>query len=337
MSDTTGPATAAIMAAGLACGAGLCLADCLASYAGRRNTFRRERTAVGPDGLPPTLALAMPFDQPRDAATRLLLLLQAALSDALAAPGAACVEPGPIMVLLPPWAPMGMRRTISAGLPQNWPDLRFAQGEDVSSLGLLGYASRAIAAGKKATVLVCAVDSLTNADRLDHLMLNRGLFDRSTPYGVVPGEAAAAMLLTADAATGALARVRDVHAAVEQSGHRGALRGRELANCMQRLAPALDPPPTRLLTDLAGPRPRAEAFGVGMANGGPAVGALAGRLEAPSLVLGELGEAFGLVLGCLALGTPPRGFPDGDTALLVTAARPGAAVLERLSRVGAAE
>ncbi len=328
--------TSCIVAAGLTCGAGTTLAGSLASYAGRRNAFRRERSAVGHDGLPPTLAMALPFDQPRDATARLAALFGAAAEDIFSNGAIAEAEPAPILVLLPGWAPQAVRARIAQHMPSNWTDIRFVQGPDANALGLLGHASRAIADGRFPAVMVCAVDSLANADRMDHLVLNDAMFGRTTPYGMVPGEAAAMVLLAADASGAALGRVRDVQATIEPSVPAGGLRGRGLGQCLQKLAPALaqDAPAARLLTDLSGPRDRAEAFGVAVSAGGPAVGALAGSLEAPSLALGDLGEAFGLVLVCLALGAAPRAFPDGDVALLVTAARPAAAIVERRPAAG---
>lgn len=325
----SGAAAAAIVAAGLTCGAGTTLAGCLAGYAERRNAFRRERSAVGHDGLPPSLAPALPFDRPRDAGARLAALFDLAALDIFAEAGA--TEPAPILVLLPNWAPAAVRTEIARSVPPGWSDIRFVQGPDANALALLGHACRAIADGRFPAVMVCAVDSLANADRMDQLMLNDAMFGRTTPYGMVPGEAAAIVLLATDGPGAALGRVRDVHAVIDPPGQFGDLRGRGLRQCLRALAPALTQgaSPARLLTDLSGPRDRAEAFGVGIAGGGPIVGGLAGSLEAPSLALGELGEAFGLVLVCLGLGPAPRAFPDGDVALLVTAARPAAAIVER--------
>ncbi len=167
---------------------------------------------------------------------------------------------------------------------------------------------------------------------MDHLILNDAMFGSGTPYGVVPGEAAAVLMLVGGVPADAIGKVRDVSTAIEQPGPRGALRGAALSACLHRLGPALarEPKPTRLLTDLSGPRARAEAFGVAVSAGGPAVGAAARSPEAPSLALGDAGEALGLVLACLALGNAPKTSPDGDVALVMTAERPGAALIERL-------
>jgi 3-oxoacyl-[acyl-carrier-protein] synthase-1 len=327
------PATVAVLAAGLACGLGKSLAECLDAYAGRRNAFRREKTAVGPDGLPPTLAAAMPFDDPRDAGERLVKLVGAALADAFASGAMNSSRPSPIAVLLPFWAPEHVRTAIIEHVPPAWHDVRFVQGGEANSLGLLGHAARALAERRMPAAMVCAVDSLANAERMDHLMLNEAMFGSGTPYGIVPGEAAAVLMLVEGLPAEAIGKVRDVRTAIEQLGPRGALRGAALSSCLRGLgaASAREPRPTRLLTDLSGPRARAEAFGVAVSAGGPAVGAMAGSLEAPSLALGDAGEAFGLVLACLALGNAPVTSPDGDVALVMTAERPGAAVVERLS------
>ncbi len=324
-------ASATILAAGLACGAGMRLADCLAAYAAGRNLFRRERLAVGPDGLPPTLAQALPFNRPLAAADRLVALFRAATDDVFAGAAANRHDAAPFLVLLPNWAPGHVRAAIAAQAPPGWSDLRFVQGPDANALALAGHACRAIAGGRFPAVMVCAVDSQANADRLDQLMLNDELFGRANPYGVVPGEAAAVLLLTAASPLEALGRIRDVHAAIEPAGPPGSLRGRALGQCVRKLATALEQAPRagRLLTDLSGPRARAEAFGVGMAAGGASVAVLAGTPEAPSLAIGDTGEAFGLVLACLALGRPPRASPDCDVAVLATAARPAAAIVER--------
>ena len=324
-------AAATIEAAGMASGAGLRLAECLAAYGRRRNLFRRERGAVGPDGLPPTLALALPFAEPRDAATRLVRLFRAAVEDMLRALDGRPVDPAPFLVLLPAWSPPGIRAALAAQAAPDWPDVRFVQGPDANGLALLAHACQAIDAGRFPAVVVAAVDSLANADHLDRLMLQDGLLSRATPYGVVPGEAACVLLLTAAASPAALGRIRDVRATEEPPAPPGSLRGRPLGRCLQDLAAALAqaPPAGRLLTDLSGPRARAEAFGVAAAMGGPSVADLAGSLEAPSSVLGDTGEASGLVLVCLALGKPPAPYPDADVALVVTAARPGGAIVER--------
>lgn len=286
---------------------------------------------IGPDGFPSTMALAFPVDAPRNAEARLAALLEAALDDALGSAPRRGMVPVPVAVLLPAWASASIHPTILELLPPGWRDVRFVQGQDANSLGLLGHAAAAIAAGRLPGAIVCAVDSLANAACIDHLLLNNLMLGRDTPYGVVPGEAAAVIVLAAGKPAGALGWVQDVRAAEEAAVAPGGLVGRGLQSCLRLLRPELEraDPPGRLLTDLSGPRGRAEAFGLAIAAGGPTALTLAGAPEAPALALGDVGEAAGLVLACLALGNAPKPLQNGNVALIVTAGRSAAALISR--------
>lgn len=324
--------SAAITAVGLACGAGRDFATATAAYAAGMAGPKREMGAIGPDGSPPILAACLPFAKPRDAVERLCALFAAALSDAMIASALSERQPLPVVILVPRWAPQTLRAMLTQYLPPHWPDVRFVQGANSSSLGLLGHAAKAVALHRIPGALVCVVDSLVNADRMDVLMINGAMLGNDTPYGVVPGEAAVAVLLAPATVTAGFGYVREVRSAVEVPLKAGELRGRQIARCLRELAPAMaaHPQPGRLLTDLAGPRARAEAFGFAAATSGPLIGSLARLPEAPSLALGDMGEATGLALTALALACPPRTYPDDDVCLVVTTDQPAAAVLERV-------
>lgn len=101
--------------------------------------------------------------------------------------------------------------------------------------------------------------------------------------------------------------------------------------------------PDRFIVDLNGDRVRAEEFGYAITTNAAEMAELADRAEIPSLQLGDLGAASGLVMAALALAPAPgsrreNAEPDGEAfryTLLSASSRDGlraATIVESVQR-----
>lgn len=80
--------------------------------------------------------------------------------------------------------------------------------------------------------------------------------------------------------------------------------GRALASCYGALLEG-GFSPDRFIVDLNGDRVRAEEFGYAITTNAAQMADLSEKAEIPSLQMGDLGAASGLVMAALALGPPP--------------------------------
>lgn len=311
-----------ILAAGLACPAGRRFASAVAAYSRGDRFLERERNLTMADGRPPTLAPVYPLTEERDYAERLRRLLADAHADCLtqlASRGGDEAGHG-MLLLLPFWMEGGPvadafeARLKEAPLPRVR-HLAFLFGGHAESLQLIGRDGPAAARNTDGTLLVAAVDSYLHSDMLDSLAWHGELLTRDNPYGMVPGEAAAVFALGQDDTSrlGRIARLSLMKEPGDPGDPERAVMGRALANCYGSLLQG-GFSPDRFIVDLNGNRVRAEEFGYAIASNAPQMTDLADRAEVPSLQLGDLGAASGLVMTALALGPAPRSGEDREAA-----------------------
>lgn len=145
--------------------------------------FRRRRDFIGADWKPQLCAFQKnaPLD---DRHARLCALLDQALDDL-----------GPVTdvtVLL--GLPRGTAPAITPFVNRRLPSPQtFADGQG-GVARLLDHAAGLVTQGLR--VLACFADSHADRDHLGALLAAKSLFSKATPYGLIPGEAAGAILLT---------------------------------------------------------------------------------------------------------------------------------------------
>ena len=268
--------------------------------------------------------MVFPLAEERDYVERLRKLLACALADCVAQLTKRGQESADyaMLLLLPYWMEGGPvaedfnTRLHQAPLPQVT-SLSVSFGGQAESLQLVGRDGPEIVRRTGGIVLVAVVDSYIHSDMLDSLAYHGELLTRDNPYGMVPGEAAAVLAL-------------------------GGLMGRALASCYGMLLEG-GFSPDRFIVDLNGDRVRAEEFGYAITTNAAEMAELADRAEIPSLQLGDLGAASGLVMAALALAPAPgsrreNAEPDGEAfryTLLSASSRDGlraATIVESVQR-----
>lgn len=324
-----------ICAIGLTCPLGADAATALRAYGEGARAFEKARGLYGSDGLSPTLAWVHPFDAPRDFGTRLALLLEGALAEPLAMIGRLTAHRAaiPFAVILPSWlrktsVPDRIRERIAAITSVRLDGPHFIFGDRNAGLDALIGISGSIVRRRTAIGLIAAVDSFIHPLVLDRLTIDDRIFRAGNPYGVVPGEAASAVLVADEASAGRAlprrGRLRD---------HRQNREPEDVAapKCIvgRGLARTLDygerSDISRLIVDLTGERWRAEEFGFAVAATPTDLTALAADPEAPALAFGDIEAATGLAYLALALGdrAPRASGESGRLTLVSTSSREG--------------
>ncbi|MCZ7464826.1 hypothetical protein [Rhizobium rhizogenes] len=307
-------ATVSILAAGLTCPAGKNFETAIAAYSRGERFVEKDRNLVMADGRPPTLAPVYPLTEERDYVERLRKLLCSALDDCLEQLAQSGQEKTgyAMLLLLPYWMEGG---PVFASLKAKLNEVALPQvksvavlfGGQAESLQLVGsYGPEAVRRTGK-TVLVAVVDSFIHSDMLDSLAYHGELLTRDNPYGMVPGEAAAVFALGSENSSrlGRIARLSTMEEAESPIDPERGLMGRALASCYAALLEG-DFLPDRFIVDLNGDRVRAEEFGYAITTNAARMADLSDSAEIPSLQLGDLGAASGLVMTALALGSTPQ-------------------------------
>ncbi|MFK3780302.1 hypothetical protein [Agrobacterium sp. NPDC089420] len=344
-------AAVSILAAGLTCPAGKDFETAIAAYSSGRRFIEKDRNLVMADGRPPTLAPVYPLTQERDYVERLRKLLSSALDDCLAQLARSGQEKADyaMLLLLPYWMEGGSvfdgfrARLNQAALPQV-KSLAVLFGGQAESLQLVGREGPEAVRRTGGIVLVAVVDSYIHSDMLDSLAYHGELLTRDNPYGMVPGEAAVVVALGPEnsARIGRIVRLSTMEEAESPIDPERGLMGRALARCYEVLLGG-DFSPDRFIIDLNGDRVRAEEFGYAITTNGARMADLSDSAEIPSLQLGDLGAASGLVMTALALGPAPqaragKAEPEGGEfrySLLSASSRDGlraATIVERVQR-----
>ena len=340
-----------ILAAGLTCPAGKDFETAIAAYSSGERFTEKDRNLVMADGRPPTLAAVFPLTEERDYVERLRKLLVCALADCVAQLTKRGQESADyaMLLLLPYWMEGGPvaedfnTRLHQAPLPQVT-SLSVSFGGQAESLQLVGRDGPEIVRRTGGIVLVAVVDSYIHSDMLDSLAYHGELLTRDNPYGMVPGEAAAVLALGPenDVRLGRIARLSTMEEPESPIDPERGLMGRALASCYGMLLEG-GFSPDRFIVDLNGDRVRAEEFGYAITTNAAEMAELADRAEIPSLQLGDLGAASGLVMAALALAPAPgsrreNAEPDGEAfrySLLSASSRDGlraATIVESVQR-----
>lgn len=299
-----------IYAAGLVCPLGKTLDEAAQAYASSRYALKRDQKLYGIDALPITLAYVWPYDDPRDYAQRLALLLHGAAEQCFdALERLAPQRRIPFYILAPAWlraSPALKDFARKIGDPHIFlnPDASIHFGGHADFIPLMANVSAHIRDGKIDAALVCALDSFIEPQILDALSLSNAILNEENPYGFVPSEAGAALLLSNEsfaqsrvAPIGAIGETATAQEAEDIKDPQGII-GRALAQCFEI---AENQNIQRILIDLNGERWRAEEFGFALAaKAKAALIDCAANPDAPAAQMGDVGAATGAVLAALA-------------------------------------
>ena len=190
--------------------------------------------------------------------------------------------------------------------------------------------------------LVCAVDSLDSSATLNLLREEGGLKTQDNATGLIPGEAAVALLLTASAKNQGEAKEpavllravslgKDSHTAEGE----GPTDGRPLAGCLVSALgplPAQAPPPV-LITDHDGQHHRAHEWGMlqlQLTSSDRRLGAC--RAWVPARSFGHTGAASGAMGAAIAFRALQRGYAPSPSLLVLSSSDSGARAAIHLSR-----
>lgn len=201
--------------------------------------------------------------------------------------------------------------------------------------GVLVALAQAAADFEKGAVEVCVlggVDSLLHTPYLDDLDTEGRLKTTATPVGIIPGEAAAFVVLETVAHARArqapvLAQVTPVRTAVERESPRGKEpgRGEAMARALRQAvadAPSGPGQVHRVINDLNGERWRFLEWALAS---NPALAGLPPdfRFWHPADSFGEIGAATGAAHLCLAVRAFARSYAVGDAILISNASDTG--------------
>lgn len=190
----------------------------------------------------------------------------------------------------------------------------------VSVLDAVAEASDALAQGRVRRALVVGVDSLVGEEALRWLAFHRRLKTPEQAAGLMPGEAAAALLLESEAVVRRRQAVSaGLVSAVEVLAPSGDTRDVPPGLALARVIEATTAQASRIHTvygDLNGEEWRARQWGTALVRFSqrPAFQAL--RQSWPAISLGDTGAASGAIQLALACRTFLRDPASGDTALV---------------------
>ena len=186
--------------------------------------------------------------------------------------------------------------------------------------------------------LVLAVDSLLDEESVDWLIQQQRLKTLESPVGLIPGEAAACLVIELPAASGAgTAPLLDaVHTiAPRPADQEGAAShvARSLSQALGALLASSSPgSPGDLILNLNGEERGATVWGAVLSYLAKEARNWRPRMIAPQIQLGDVGAAFGAVAVCLAVRSLSRHHARGDEVLLAAISPEGAAGFCRIRR-----
>ncbi|MFP2930240.1 hypothetical protein ACLESO_34605, partial [Pyxidicoccus sp. 3LG] len=209
---------------------------------------------------------------------------------------------------------------------------------NASGLLALQQGAQLIQEGRFQRVLVLGIDSLVEGDSLQWLASRRRLKTPEQPVGLMPGEAAAAVLLENGTeatrrtamALGTLMSVGTGRA--EPAARKGVESGRALAQAIRQSWPASVATVGDIYCDFNGENDRAMEWGFAQALLRETHPLPTAHLHTPAECLGDTGAASGLISVCAALRAFARGYAHGDQALVWSSSDSGELAAARLSR-----
>lgn len=312
------------------------------AYGQGRKRLLRDKSVIGPDGLPARLAPVHPFHTIHNPPLRLARLAAAAINDLLDQAAEAALG-ATLVLIVPQWAGQDAHKAAllayladSTPFPAEAVSLVYSDQTTIPELILT-------ASTAQGPQIIAVVDSLLISDLLDSLSASNRILTRDQPHGLIPGEAATAFLVgpLTDAAPQPLAVLRASCAAQEEQDLRrpDGLLGQPLAGLLGRLLDA-DHRPQRLLSDLNGERWRSEEIAVVLARHTDRLPEdLPNQIEAPASQLGYCGAAMsGLLLALACIPAPGIDTTPAVTTALILISQYGglrtAAVIQRFERTG---
>ncbi|WP_426314952.1 beta-ketoacyl synthase N-terminal-like domain-containing protein [Methylobacterium fujisawaense] len=316
---TSSAPQAVIASIGLCCPLGESFNIATAAYANGDRGFKKPSCLVGSDGFPPTLAHCLPVETGQNYAIRLYHIFDKALKD--------CLDRAPdlskswyrgfeLHVMLPAWMEHNdiyqkFHDTLLAPSASRITRIVSYFGEEAHSLALIDVAVQKIRKGGADTIFIAGLDSHIYPMLLDRLDAKGLMLNRNNPYGFIPGEACAVILLTerklCPSPMGEILGFGSGSDVVAPAADAAPIRGEGLANALRAVARALKPGdvPRRVLTDLNGARWRAEQHGFAVSRIGQILGDRLFDPECHCLAVGHAGSATGAMMIALALGPPP--------------------------------
>jgi len=325
-----------IVAIGLNCPLGQGLDVVGRAYrSGSRNFVKSVKGPIGVDGLPIVLSCVMPFDRVRSFKLRLQQLFAGAVEDLKAE--AAMSGPLALRLVVPAWLmahELGgqLRNWIVEIYPTLFDDVGLLADGDTVALYEVARALHEVGVGQAPALAVGALDSYMDTELLDLLTLNGRIHSRTTPHGLIPGEAAAIFIIAApqgDKGSAVLGTVKSAFNGYERenlSAPQAAL-GRGLAKPLRRAFETYTP--DRFLADLNGERWRSEDIGFALSSA-RIPDALLADFETPIGQTGDCGAANGLIMASVSLvpmsetdGAPdPTGNDIVGTVSIISSALP---------------
>lgn len=309
--------SAGIMGIGINCPLGQGLAAVGRNYRDReRNFVKPAKGPVGLDGHPITLSCVMPYTKVRNFELRLQRLFAGAVEDLVAStPIENAVT---LRLVVPAWlASNRLADLFKLWLEETYSscfsEVIFLADGDTIALYEVARGLQDIQQGRAPALAIGALDSFMDAELLDLLAINRRLHGKTTPHGLIPGEAAALFLLAPSQREGSrtLGTLLSVFTGYEPENLYAsrAVIGRGLAKPLRMAFDAYAP--TRFLADLNGERWRSEDIGFAL-SGARVPDDLLGDFETPLGHTGDCGAVNSLILAAISLGSDPRGEHAGD-------------------------
>jgi 3-oxoacyl-[acyl-carrier-protein] synthase-1 len=301
----------AIFGVGLCCPSGKSFAEANDKYYERERFLRRESSLIGVDGLHPTIAPIYEYDKNANYVDRLRTMLDVAIGDCL---NSISLGDRKVRLLLglntimgsSPSRPAFARSFERRRLPSIGGAMVVFGGNAVG-IDLLMKAAERVRDGDDELIVIAALDCLLHHEILDLLSVQGRVLCKQNPYGMVPGEGCAALLLGKETDEVGGPPMGFFNLIVQKSEGEDVLapkgvRGNALAQCVGAVSTNVD----RVLVDLNGERFRAEEYGFAAARSKASVKAAMMNPEVPPLQIGDLGAATSLVYCGLALAGETR-------------------------------
>lgn len=296
---------------GLCCPLGKTLKDASKAYATNDHNFvKSEKGPVGADGAKITLSCVMPFEDVRNFELRLQRLFAGAVDDLVKTLHLSDSAVS-MRLVVPRWlARHKIGQALVTWIASTWPTLfrdvaLLADGDTLAAYELV-KGSQEIAEGQIPALAIAALDSYMDAELLDLLAISDRIYKRGTPHGLVPGEAAAIVMLGSSATFPDASPIGTVRSAfngfeAENLSEPQGIIGRGLAKPLRQAFETFRP--DRFLVDLNGERWRSEDLGFAL-SGALIPDNLLSDFETPLSNTGDCGAANGLVMTAFSLSVP---------------------------------